>query len=122
MFQHNPNYPKRRAAQCKRIARAFGQLANAEEPQLDKALELARKVVARNPSNASYRDTLGTVLMKTGDFRGASLEFEKAMRGVKDPVAVRKKLAQCFQNLGMEEMAEQHLLMIKKAEQESRNE
>jgi Flp pilus assembly protein TadD len=42
-------------------------LAARESPDLDRAMELANSAVAKAPQIATYRDTLGTILLKRGD-------------------------------------------------------
>jgi len=85
-------------------------LASKEIPDLDRALELATSAVTKAPQVATYRDTLGTIFLKRGDAARAVTELERALPGMppNDRYKVHRKLAQAYQTLGNEELAERH--------------
>ena len=83
-------------------------LANDENPDLERALELARTAVDRAPDNPRFRDTLGTVLMKQSQYEKAISEFQRAINGIPNRSKVHSKLAFCYLALGMTDLAELH--------------
>lgn len=85
-------------------------LAARESPDLDRALELASSAVANAPQIATYQDTLGTILLKRGETAQAVTELERALPGMpaNDRYKVHRKLAQAYQTLGNEDLAERH--------------
>lgn len=85
-------------------------LAARESPSLDRAMELASSAVETAPQIATYRDTLGTVLLKRGSVAEAVTELERALPGMppNDRYKVHRKLAQAYQTLGNEVLAERH--------------
>ncbi|MBM3965419.1 MAG: tetratricopeptide repeat protein [Planctomycetes bacterium] len=85
-------------------------LAARENPSLDRAMDLASSAVETAPQIATYRDTLGTVLLKRGDVAQAVTELERALPGMpaNDRYKVHRKLAQAYQTLGNEVLAERH--------------
>ena len=76
-------------------------LAYQDPPKLDRALELAKQAVKANPKDGRYHDTLGTVYLKLEQYKDAAAEFELALSGVEDKIAVRKKLIEAYTNLNM---------------------
>ncbi|MDB4385810.1 hypothetical protein N9Z47_00455 [bacterium] len=88
-------------------------LAHGENPDLERALELAETAVRRVPENPRFRDTLGTVLLKSDEHRKAISELQLALKGVPDKNAVHQKLAICYKSLGMNDLALLHLGRIK---------
>ena len=82
-------------------------LAHGKQPDLDRALELAKDVVARS-SDARFRDTLGTVLMKQGKYEEALTEFEKVLPTIGDKRPVHEKLAFIYEKLGKPRLAALH--------------
>ncbi|MDB4371240.1 hypothetical protein N9Z44_03980 [Mariniblastus sp.] len=88
-------------------------LAHSENPDLERALELAETAVRRAPENPRFRDTLGTVLLKSDKHRKAISELQLALKGVPDKNAVHQKLAICYKSLGMNDLALLHLGRIK---------
>lgn len=70
-----------------------------EGRDLGQALDLAVKVVAEEPSNGAYLDTLGWVYFKLGDKAKAVEYLEKASRLLADP-AIFNHLADVYQAQG----------------------
>lgn len=84
-------------------------LAHSEEnPDLKRALKLSKTAVEQVPGDGRFRDTLGTIYMKMDQFEDASTEFQLALGGVNDKSEVHRKLAICYQELGMNELANLH--------------
>jgi tetratricopeptide (TPR) repeat protein len=84
-------------------------LGEIEGGDLDRALELSRKAVAINPQSGSFRDTLGTILMKMEQYEEATIELKKALlQNVDDKAAVHKKLANSYDKMGLTELAKKH--------------
>ena len=101
------------------------QFAHAEPPQLDRALKLAKFAVESSPNNASFRDTLGTILFKLSMHKEAILELKKSLTLNEYPVSkngrisVHEKLADCYEELGFPEMAKLHKDNVRRAQSES---
>ncbi|MDA7918577.1 hypothetical protein N9B20_02830 [Mariniblastus sp.] len=88
-------------------------LAHSETPDLERALELAETAVRRAPENPRFRDTLGTVLLKSDEHKKAISELQLALKGVPNKNEVHQKLAICYKSLGMNDLALLHLGRIK---------
>ena len=84
-------------------------IADGEDPDLERALELSEAAVSQVPDNAQFRDTLGIIYMKMGRHKDAVSEFQRALPGEADKKAVHAKLAICYDALGMDELAKIHL-------------
>lgn len=84
-------------------------LAHSENPNLDRALNLASAAVKQAPRDTRCRDTLGTILMKLGRYEEAATELQLALTGVKDKRTVHSKLATIYTKLKMTELAKIHL-------------
>jgi tetratricopeptide (TPR) repeat protein len=90
------------------------QLSQAQPPQLKRARELANFAVNANPNNASYRDTLGTILFKLAKHKEAILELKKSLTlneyriSQQGRIAVHEKLAECYAAIGFPDMAKLH--------------
>jgi tetratricopeptide (TPR) repeat protein len=56
--------------------------------KLEKAKEMAGKLVKQNPDNDTYLDTYGWVLYKMKDYAGARQQFELALKTTKDATVI----------------------------------
>ena len=81
-------------------------LAHQDPPALDRALELASRAVQQSPNDGRYHDTLGTIYLKQEKYKDAAAEFQLALVGVEDPIAVRKKLVTVYTKLNMPDQVE----------------
>jgi Tfp pilus assembly protein PilF len=72
------------------------------------ALRLALEAVGTAPSEASFRETLGSAQLRNGDFAGAIVELEKALPAARNKKMVHAKLAEAYESLGKTEIAEGH--------------
>jgi Tfp pilus assembly protein PilF len=72
------------------------------------ALRLALEAVGTAPSEASFRETLGSAQLRNGDFLGAIVELEKALPSARNKKMVHAKLAEAYESLGKTEIAEGH--------------
>ena len=72
------------------------------------ALRLALEAVGTAPSEASFRETLGSAQLRNGDFVGAIVELEKALPAARNKKMVHAKLAEAYESLGKTEIAEGH--------------
>jgi tetratricopeptide (TPR) repeat protein len=82
-------------------------LAHQKEPDLDKALKFAEQAVKNSP-NSDFLDTYATVLMLRKEYQLAITEFEKAIGGSRTKQLIHKKLAECYRQIGRQELAEIH--------------
>ncbi|WP_044255852.1 hypothetical protein [Rhodopirellula sp. SWK7] len=83
-------------------------LAHAEDPDLDRAMELARDVVKTAPNQPEYLDTLGTVLMKRGEYDDAIDVLERALPAISSKKNVHEKLAFLYEKIGQDTIADMH--------------
>ena len=73
--------------------------------ELARAKELALKVVAREPANAGYLDTLGWVLFSMGEYEESRTVLEKAVELAPGEAEIVDHLAQVYEKLGNSEHA-----------------
>lgn len=83
-------------------------LAHRANPDLDRAEEIAGKIVEHSPENGRFRDTLGTILMKQGSYDQAIAEFQQALSSIPDKKEVHRKMATSYRALKMTDLADQH--------------
>ena len=87
-------------------------LAHSDRPDLDRALEIATKVVKQSPEDHRFRDTLATILLLRKNYKQAASEFEKILMASSDKSPIHEKLALIYRELGKPEIAAQHELLI----------
>ncbi|MEI6756729.1 MAG: tetratricopeptide repeat protein [Chlorobium sp.] len=75
--------------------------------ELPRARELAMKVVAAEPGNAGYLDTLGWVLFRMGEYEKAREILEKAVALDSREAEILDHLAEVYQKLGNLQKAEE---------------
>ncbi len=80
-------------------------LLSVQGKELSRAKELALKVVAREPSNAGYLDTLGWVLFRMGEFEEARKVLEKAAELDPREAEIADHLGKVYEQLGNMEKA-----------------
>jgi len=85
---------------------------------LFRAHTLARKAVARDPTNPSYLDTLGWILFKLGRYQQAQQMLEKAMRLNGDEVEILEHLRQVYDKQGLHIKAVELQETIKRRKQQ----
>lgn len=83
-------------------------LAHAEQPDLERALELAKTAVGQVPNNPRLRDTYGTILLKLERYREAAAELNLALQGSSKPEKIHAKLGLAYEKLGMDDLAQIH--------------
>lgn len=74
-------------------------------------MALVNVALEKQPQNASFLDTRGTIYFLQKEWSKALTDLEKALSGVRDQRAVHDKLAVIYQELGMAEISAQHRLM-----------
>ena len=82
-------------------------LAHQDNPDLPRALELARTANKLSP-RPEIHDTIGTILLLMGKDREAIVELETALRGLPDNAELHGKLADAYEKLGEQELARIH--------------
>ena len=80
-------------------------------PDFDRAMALVNVALEKQPQNASFLDTRGTIYFLQKEWSKALTDLEKALSGIRDKRAGHQKLATIYQELGMKEISEQHRLM-----------
>jgi len=78
----------------------LGYLWADEAKHLDRALEMGRRVVAAEPDNAAYRDTLGWALYKLGRNDEAVVELRKATEVEKPDGVILEHLGDALLSVG----------------------
>lgn len=82
--------------------------------ELARAKELALKVVAREPANAGYLDTLGWVLFKMGEYEESRKVLEKAAELASGEAEIVDHLGQVYEKLGnLEKLLEMKERLLK---------
>ncbi|MEZ6149202.1 MAG: hypothetical protein R3C09_03700 [Pirellulaceae bacterium] len=76
------------------------------EQEPERAVQLAMAAIASEPRNADFHDSLGEIRARNGDSIGAIECYETAIGLAPDARSTRKKLADLYRELGMNEMAE----------------
>jgi len=67
--------------------------------RLERALAMSRRVVAAEPKNPAYRDTLGWVLFRSEQFEAAVAELEQATAGANPDGVILDHWGDCLQKL-----------------------
>lgn len=88
-------------------------LAHKLEPELDQAYSLASSVVEQVPDDPRFRDTLATVLMKQEQYNDALVEFEKALRDIRNKHPVHEKIAFIYDKLNNSNLSQLHKKLAK---------
>jgi predicted Zn-dependent protease len=83
-------------------------LANAQPPDLPRALTLMNTVLERWPNEPLYRDTRGEVLVKMGRWKEALTDLQAALPAYPNHPALHLRLAETYEHLGIPEMAAEH--------------
>lgn len=83
-------------------------LANAQPPDLPRALILCNSLLERWPEEPMYRDTRGQIHLKMGHWKEALADLEIALRRRPNDVALHRSLAETYRHLDMPEMAAEH--------------
>jgi len=89
-------------------------LADAQSPDLSRALNIINGVLEVDPSHAGYRETRGQILVKLGRWRDALVDLETALPTMRDDRNLHSTLATVYRNLGDTEMASQHERIVLK--------
>jgi tetratricopeptide (TPR) repeat protein len=100
-FRLSPNMP----AVCNNLA---WMLASGNPPKLDEALELSQKAVQAVPEAASFRDTLGTILLAQGKYKEAITQLEIVLSQNSSETKLHSKLAKAYEGMGNLEIAKMH--------------
>lgn len=74
----------------------------------DKAYQLVSALAARWPTMAAIHDTRGQILARMGRWQEAAAELEKGLAQMKGNTATHQALAQVYEQLGMDELADEH--------------
>ena len=83
-------------------------LAQADPPDLDRALELANLAVDRQPKEATFRGTRGFILMKMKRWSESLTDLEAELAAYPGKEKVHRALAEVYDHLGSSELASRH--------------
>lgn len=88
---------------------AMAIAAVSERPDdLEKALAIMDDLVRQEPENVHFLDTRGHVLSKLGRLKDAIRDFELALPKAPVKASTHAKLAELYQQIGMNELANEH--------------
>jgi tetratricopeptide (TPR) repeat protein len=83
-------------------------LAQGQNPDLPRALELANLALEHSPDQANFRDTRGTILVRMGKWKEALPDLEAALPQQVNKAELHRTLADVYEHLGAPEMAAEH--------------
>ena len=87
-------------------AAALGNEIAALETELDKLkIREAEHLIDKYPNDLAYRYELGVLYMKTGNIQGAVEQLQRAVGQPQRRVASLNYLGQCYQQMGLHDMA-----------------
>ena len=89
-------------------------LSHKDEPDLERALELSASAIERSPEDPRFQDTYATIQMMRENYDDAVSHFQKALPRTQISAEIHLKLANCYQLMGKQNLAELHQ---KKAEE-----
>jgi tetratricopeptide (TPR) repeat protein len=89
-------------------------LAEADVPDLPRALELADQALRRAPNDANFRDTRGRILVGLGRWQEALADLEAGLADAPDNPGLHRALADAYGHLGDPAMAAEHQRLAKK--------
>jgi len=95
-------------------------LAHADPPELDRALELADAALAVAPADPEALETRGQILAKLGRWKDCIVDLEKALPLLPKRPALHSTLAQAYENIGDEILAEAHRRLADESKSDSR--
>lgn len=78
------------------VSNFYGYLLAEMNKNLDFAEELVRQALTKEPDNGFYIDSLGWVLYKKGDYRGAAKELERAITKVGEDAVILEHLGDAY--------------------------
>lgn len=76
------------------------------DERFDEALAMIKKAVEIDPSNPSYRDSLGWAYFKKGNYLEAERHLKMALRGSPESATINEHLGDLYFKTGKREMAE----------------
>jgi tetratricopeptide (TPR) repeat protein len=95
-------------------------LCREEPPQLEKAIEYAMRAASIQPNNLEVCDTVGDVLLRAGSYTDAIANLEKVIRADPFRIDSRRRLAECYEKMGMSEMAQEQNNRIDRIQEQKR--
>jgi tetratricopeptide (TPR) repeat protein len=90
-------------------------LAQKEDPDLERALQLAEAAQRMSP-NPEICDTVGTILAKLGRPREALTQLEKALRALPPRADIHRTLGDLYEQLGDADLAGEHRRLARQLE------
>lgn len=83
-------------------------LANAQPPDLKRALSLINSVLERWPNEPMFRDTRGFIHFRLGNWKDALSDYQAVLPAYADQPDIHKRLAAVYDKLGLKEMSAEH--------------
>ena len=98
-IEENPEHPE--------VERCKADLAEAEKSQMDVLIAESETRVERNPTDMELRYELGERLFRAGRSRDAVQHLQQATRSPNLRIKVMNMLGQCYEKMGMTDLAAQ---------------
>lgn len=89
------------------LAMAIASVSNNQD-ELEKALSMMDELLKQDPENPFFLDTRGHVNAKLGRFKEAVGDLERSLPKSRTQDSTHAKLADLYQQLGMQDLAAQH--------------
>jgi tetratricopeptide (TPR) repeat protein len=83
-------------------------IATTEPYELDHALQIINEVIKAAPAEVQFYDTRGQILMRMGRYEEALVDLEMSLRATPTSRTVHRALENCYRNLGMTDIADEH--------------
>ena len=83
-------------------------LVKSEVPDTDQALKIIDAVIKEDSVRPEFHDTRGHVLVARKDWKAAIAEFEYALPRLPPSVDTHRGLAEAYQGLGLQDLADEH--------------
>ncbi len=83
-------------------------LAVGDKPDLPRALAIIESVLAKFPTNPSFRETRGEILVRLGRWQEAVADLEFALPRLASKRATHEALAKAYRGMGLRDLAAEH--------------
>ncbi len=83
-------------------------LSHKDEPDLERALELSASAIELSPEDPRFQDTYATIQMMRENYDDAVSHFQMALPRTQISAEIHSKLANCYQKMGKQNLAELH--------------
>lgn len=85
-----------------------------DNPDLERALGLVNAALKSMPNQPQMRETRGQIYLRMKQYKEAIFDLEFALAAKEPPKPIHKSLAEAYEALGMQDVANSHLEMVSK--------